>query len=263
MSPKNKIKNLILVRPLIILLFTSLFFSCSTPGKRFEKDRLVLAYKAQSSLETEIRGLRLKHPIRISKEQVMNHLLSLHYEKLTLFGKKTPIFSSNDVLKITPSITKALNRMKANRILYYEVDTQKGKTKGTIFQAQGKTHWRFKTINGLEFDNLRGSSWRLLPQNTQTYNKPHSVLGNEQKLNWIISNLDLGIKSRRSLKPRSKKIMPRNEARTLKQNQPSNSSFNRDDLKNRLQFLKELRDNNLISKEEYKRKRRALLDQLL
>ncbi|SVD16576.1 uncharacterized protein METZ01_LOCUS369430, partial [marine metagenome] len=100
---------------MIFFLFALLLISCSAPEKRLEREGLTLAFHSQSSLISEVRELQLEHPIKISTAQTMNHLLLLHYEELTLRGGKKYIFSSNDVLDITPLITKALNRMRANK----------------------------------------------------------------------------------------------------------------------------------------------------
>lgn len=268
MAHNTKVNYFSKVGLAIFVLFAVLLVSCSAPEKRLERERITLIYRSQSTLDSEIKKLRLEHPIKISKEQVINHLLSLYYEELTLLGKKKYIFSSNDVFEITPLITKALNRMRANNILYYEVDKPKGTTEGTIFQAKGKIHWRFNTINGVDFENssfpgFRGSTWRLLPKHGQTYNESSSVFGNAQQQNWIISNLYLSVKSKRGLRLRSPKILSRNASRTLDKKQPRSHPFNRGELKNRLEFLKELYDKKLINEGEYKQKRKSLLDQFL
>ena len=268
MPHKTKVNFLSHIALVIFLFLAVLPISCSAPEKRLEKERLTIFYRSQFKLGREIKALRLKHPIKISQKQVMNHLFSLHYEELTLLGKKRYVFSSNDVLEITPLITKALNRMQANKVLYYEVDTSKGTTAGTILQAQGKIHWQFDTINGVSFDNSsfpgrKTSTWRLLPRNGQSFNKPSSMIGNEQQHNWIIANLDLPAKSKRSLKRHSPKNISSNSSPALVDKQPRSSSVNQNELKKRLRFLKELRNKKLIDDGEYKRKRKALLDQFL
>ena len=101
----------------LFLLCSCLFTGCLTPEKRLKKDQLTITYLPQSSFEAEIKKLRLQHPIKISTEQTTNHLLSLHYEELSLLGEKKYIFSSNDVLEIAPLITKVLNRMRTGQSL--------------------------------------------------------------------------------------------------------------------------------------------------
>ena len=103
------------------LVCSYLFLGCSAPEKRLTKDQLTIAYHPQSSLESEIRILRLQHPVKISAEQMENQLQSLKYQKLSFSGKKQYIFSPSDVIKITPIMTKALNRIKPRKVLHYEV----------------------------------------------------------------------------------------------------------------------------------------------
>ena len=116
---------------IFFLICTTLLTSCSVPQKRLEKDRLTLIYLPKLEFTLTSNKLEMQHPIKISNKQVVNHLLSMSYEELSLLGKKKYIFPSNDVLEIAPLITKALNRIKANKVLYYEVESPKGKTAGT------------------------------------------------------------------------------------------------------------------------------------
>ncbi|MBT7522155.1 MAG: hypothetical protein HN646_07765, partial [Nitrospina sp.] len=124
------------------LVCSYLFLGCSAPEKRLTKDQLTIAYHPQTSLESEIRILRLQHPVKISAEQMANQLQSLKYQKLSFSGKKQYIFSASDVIKITPIMTKALNRIKSRKVLHYEVETPRGKTAGIVFRAKGKINWR-------------------------------------------------------------------------------------------------------------------------
>ncbi len=175
-SSGTELSQTVLSRTVLIFIFLLplLFAGCPAPERRLEKEGFTLVYRPQSEFESEIKGLRLDHPIEISKEQVTNHLLSLHYKELSLTGKRRYVFSPDDVLEITPLVTKALSRMKADAILYYEVDTLRGITTGNIFRAKGKIHWRFMTIKGTDFESSsssgqRGSTWRLVPRGGQSF----------------------------------------------------------------------------------------------
>lgn len=252
----------------MFFLLPALFAGCSAPEKRLEKERLTLVYRPQAALESEIKELRLEHPIKISSEQVMNHLLSLHYEELSLMGKGKYVFTPDDVLEITPLITKALNRLKADNILYYEVDTPHGTTAGTIFRAKEKIHWRIEIIKGVSFSNSsfpghRGSTWRLIPKSGQRYKQSKNLFGSQTQENWIVSGLDLPVKSKRSLRSRSPQNSSRNTSRAPERKRHESSPADQADLEKRLQFLKNLRDKELINDGEYERKRKELLDQFL
>ena len=199
----------------------------------------------------------------------MNHLLSLHYEEISLLGKRRYVFSPNDALEITPLITKALSRARVNNILFYELDTVKGKTKGSILKSKGRIYWQFEAIKGVDFLNssfpgFRTSTWRLIPVNGQAYHHTKTFLNNQTRENWIVSSPNLPIKSKRGRNNlHSFQKSSRNEPRILKKKESKNPSTDQMELKKRLHFLKALRDRKLIDDKEYKRKRRVLLDQFL
>ena len=265
MTHKTKIHYLSNLGIIFFLICTILLTNCSLHQQRLKKDKLTLIYLPKSEFTLTSNKLRMQHPIKISNEQVVNHLLSMSYEELSLLGKKKYIFPSNDVLEIAPLITKALNRIKANKVLYYEVESPKGKTAGTIFQNQDKINWVFETIKGISFSNRnrrrnRGSTWVLLPNNGQKYSQEHSILGNNQQQNWIVSKLDLAKKSRRVLKPRLQKKLPKQRSipsHDREELKPINS--NQVELKKRVQFLKDLHNKQLINDNEYAQKKKELL----
>jgi hypothetical protein len=265
MTHKKKAYYLSNLGIIFFLICTTLLTSCSVPQKRLEKDRLTLIYLQKSEFTLTSNKLRMQHPIKISNEQVVNHLLSMSYEELSLLGKKKYIFSSNDVLEIAPLITKALNRMKASKFLYYEVENPEGKTAGTIFQNRGKVNWVFESIKGMSFSNRnnpgnRGSTWVLLPNNGQKYSQEHSILGNNQQQNWIVSKLNLATKSKRVLKSRLQKQSPKKRSTANHDRKElKHINSNQVELKKRLQFLKDLHNKQLIDDNEYAQKKKELL----
>ena len=265
MTHKTKTYYLPNLGIIFFLICTTLLTSCSVPQNRLEKDRLTLIYLPKSEFTLTSNKLRMQHPIKISNEQAVNHLLSMSYEELSLLGKKKYIFSSNDVLEIAPLITKALNRMKASKVLYYEVESPKGKTAGMIFQSQGKINWIFEAIKGMSFLNSnkpgnRGSTWVLLPNNSQKYSQEHSILGNNQQQNWIVSKLDLATKSRRVLKPSLQKISQKKRSiASHDREELKHINSNQVEFKKRLQFLKDLHNKQLIDDNEYAQKKKELL----
>ena len=125
-----------------------------------------------------------------------------------------------------------------------------------------------KLIKGVSFldssfPGFRGSTWRLLPKNGQTYNKSKNIFGSKTQENWITSSLDLPVNSERGRSLHSFQKSSRNSSRVLKHKEPESSLGNQSELKKRLQFLKELRDKKLINDGEYEHKKKALLDQFL
>ena len=91
------------------------------------------------------------------------------------------------------------------------------------------------------------------------------MLSNEQKKNWIISNLELQVHYNRgpklgSLKKPKKKFSTSKSSN--KKSSTSTSSSEKEKFKKRLQFWKELRQKKLIDDEEYKNKKTELLEQI-
>ncbi|KMP10817.1 hypothetical protein UR09_02205 [Candidatus Nitromaritima sp. SCGC AAA799-A02] len=255
---------------LLAFLAGILFAGCATiPEKRLEKERLTLVYKNKSVMGSDLEKLRLEHPIEIAREAVTNHLLSLRYEELSLLGKGRFVFSPDDVIEITPLLTKALNRMSPDNILYYEVDTPRGTTSGTVFRARERLHWRFDSIKGVSFSNNsfpghRGSTWRLVPKAGQSYGQSKSLFGKNVQENWITATLNLPVKSKRNLRARAQEKPSRRSATSAPEpSRPEPTPANQEELEKRLQLLKDLRDKNLINDSEYERKRKELLDQYL
>ena len=250
------------------LVCSCLFIGCAAPEKRLTKDQLTISYPPQFSLDREVKKLRLEHPIKISAGQMANHLLSLRYKQLNFSGKKKYIFSPNDVLEITPTMTKALNRLKSSKVLYYEIETPRGKTAGIIFRAEEKINWRFEAINGTYFENKGlhngGAPWMLFPNNGQKFHQERTVLGNNWKGNWIISNLELPLKSKRGRKlgllKKTSESFTRKRS-TQKETLTKARSSGKGEFEKRLQFLKELRDKRLINDDEYRNKKEELLGQ--
>ena len=111
------------------------------------------------------------------------------------------------------------------------------------------------------FPGFRGSTWRLLPKHGQVYSVSKNILGNEQQQNWIVSNLDLQVKSKRGLKFSSSQKSPKDKTPAVKRKEVRGLPVNQEEFEKRLQFLKNLLDKQLINESEYERKRKELLDQ--
>ena len=73
------------------LVCSYLFLGCSAPEKRLTKDQLTIAYHPQTSLESEIRILRLQHPVKISAEQMGKSTALFKIPKIIFLWQKTNI----------------------------------------------------------------------------------------------------------------------------------------------------------------------------
>jgi hypothetical protein len=237
---------------LISILLVGLTLGCSTTQERKLKNKgLTLMYKPKSIMGSELADIRLV-PIQISVDEVRQQLRSLKYEELSLFGKKQQIFTRSEIKRIEGLITKALNRVSANKIVYYELETSGGTTVGDIFVSPKVLNWRFSSIRGMKFSagGVRGSSWRMSLGSGQKYHAIEKMLGSVAKENWI--EVPHHPETKSSVTP----------ARPLLKKETSNSAID-PELEKKLQFLKRLYENKLIDKKEYHRKRKELLDKNL
>ena len=253
-------------------LIPGFFLGCGTiKEKKLEREGLTLIYRSKSQVGSEIGKMKLNHPIKISEEEFENHLYSLQYEELSLLGKKKYVISLKDVSAITKDLTKAVNRMKPQNILIFELDTPRGTTRGEIFSAGNRINFRFTSIKGIEFSGnsfagVGGSTWRLVLVKGQMYRVTKRILGSSTKENWIVADMTLPQKSRRLARSGKIKRQPPQASQPSPAPQPSPSApeGNTDqELEKKLRFLKDLRHKDLIDDEEYERKRRELLDSFL
>lgn len=263
-----------------LLLSLLVAFGCSTTPKekRLEKNGLTLMYHPKFSIGAESDHLKLQHPVNISESMVGNHLRALYYEEMTLMGKEKPVFTAEDIDKITPWVSKALNRVNPNNVIYFEVQTPKGNTVVEVFSESKKLHWRFTAIRGVDFSKNQligwGNTWRLVPKEGQVFYQISQFLGKKTLENWLVADLDL---------PESGGKSPGRQSATKSKKQPPSTVDNADasqksdgkktdgkpsagknqELEEKLRFLKQLQDKGLIDEDEYKRKRKTLMDEYL
>ncbi len=258
---------------LTFFMTLGLLLGCGTiKEKKLERDGLTLIYRPKFQAGATIEKAHLNHPIKISEEELKNHLYSLQYEELFLLGKKKYVISLKDVSEIATILTKAVNRMAPENILIFELETPRGTTQGEIFATENKINFRFNSIKGTKFSSntlarSSGSTWRLVPVKGQVNKVTKRLLGSSTQGNWIVAKMALPQKSRRPLKGKrtqSKKPQVSPEPSSSPQRIPSTPSVNTDqELEKKLQFLKDLRDKDLIDDTEYEKKRRELLDSFL
>ncbi|MFQ5483340.1 MAG: hypothetical protein ACE5ER_11350, partial [Nitrospinaceae bacterium] len=97
-----------------------------------------------------------------------------------------------------------------------------------------------------------GDTWRLVPQKGQAYEQQERYQGLVQDItNWVI------IKTIRPVRSRVLKVPPKPKKRDMLAPRPASPG-----IKERLKLLEELRRDQLITGEEYRQKRREILNSL-
>jgi hypothetical protein len=140
----------------------------------------------------DIDEVRLQHPIQITEDEVRKYLQSFWYEETSLQRKKGRVFSEPEVAKISPSLTKALNQAKPDKLVQFKLATSKSDaTIVEVFADKDKIHWRFQSIKGADFfcgpADCERINWRIIPKGGQRYFPAQThLLGRVSAENWII-----------------------------------------------------------------------------
>jgi hypothetical protein len=248
----------------------------SAPEKSFKTNGFTLSYKDKTSAQEKFllgsptSKIQFSHPLKISESDVRSHLESLTFEELSLFGKEKNVFLPEDIDRIARLLTKALKHVPSHKIIYYELETSGGTTKGDVFASKELIHWRFSSIKGMGF-SLRSytgwgnTNWRMVPQSGQKYHTTTNLMGSRSQENWVIAKLAPTKTNKRPRQKNSQLAKNNTEdtsrAATIEANSPT--KFSDPALEEKLQFLKDLHDKNLIDEKEYDQKRKEILDAYL
>ena len=262
---------------LILTLNSGIILNCaSTPEKLLKTEGFTLSYKDKTSakdkfsLGSPFSKIQLSHPLKMPESDVRSHLESLMFEELSLFGKEKYVFLPEDIDRIARLLTKALKHVPSHKIIHYELETSGGTTEGDIFASKELIHWRFSSIKGMGF-SLRSytgwgnTNWRMVPQSGQKYHATTNLMGSRAQENWVIAKLVPTNANKRLQQKNSwlskNKIKDSSRAPAIEANSPAKISDPA--LEEKLQFLKDLHDKNLIDEKEYDQKRKELLDAYL
>ena len=255
---RMKKEKLLLILSVLILC---LIAGCATNEKLYKKGDLTLSFRHKTASVPELEDIDFAHPLKISKSKISKHLLRLAYTNNAILSKGKRIFTRDQVEKHSKTLTKALKKATPNKLIYFELDSNQGTIAVELFASDDHLNWKFDTIHGIRYSKNMlkgwGSTWRLIPQKGQALYTSQKLLGTKTWDNWVVSKLDISeTKKRKSLKKkRSKKLSTK-----MKQAPPVDID---PELEEKLKFIKQLKDKGLIDDEEYKRKRKDLLDKYL
>ena len=157
--------------------------------------------------------------------------------------------------------------------LYAYVDETGQDTKGDLFIIGDKIHWRFHEIQGKEYsrDGSRNwlDTWKLIPAQGQKYRGTTGLLGSSPIKNWLVLSLDKASLAASDSSPSeeteeekkeegaARRKPAATEDRDLTKKEPAKGEDK--NLERALQRLKKLREQDLITEEEYKKKKADLL----
>lgn len=244
------------------LLLTALLIcalaGCAANERVFKKGDLTLSFRHKTTSAAELGDIEFSHPLKISGKTVARNMGALAYSQNALFGKGQLVFSARQIAENSAVLAKALKKASPDKLIFFELDSDRGTTSGELFASEDKLNWRFYSIHGAQYSKNRlkgwGSAWRLIPRAGQALYTSKKLLGTKTWDNWIVAELKLPEK-----KSRQKKKSKKRAAKT-KITAPAEAI---PELEEKLKFLKQLEEKGLIDNKEYKRKRKSLLDQYL
>ncbi len=246
-----------------LLMLCLLLGACQSLEKdrTYNKPGLTVSFLRLYELSEDLEDFQIDHPVTISTDQVQNHLLSLYYQDISVLDQKAyPVFTNEDVKKLTAGLKAALGKVEDGNYIYFGFQAKRGVTEGEVFSSVGKIHWRFLRINDVDYSNhflgTTAPTWRLVRRMVgQEIYKEKTGLVKVTKENWIVVDLNLSKLKRRSA-TRSLKSAPPSK-RQKQSTPPSDQQRIRKKLKN----LKDLYENGLIDEQDYQRKKNEILNQ--
>jgi hypothetical protein len=242
----------------VLAIFLAFFItSCATlkSEKTYSKNGLKVTFRSLNALD-DVERIKFLYPILLSEEQVLNHLLSLWHQRIISPKKPKPVFSRDEAATLAPLFSTALKKVETTKFLNFEFQSSKGLIEGRVFATREKLHWHFLKIHNEVYSNdpmrIKKPTWKLVRMPGQTHQKLQSG-GFEKKVkNRIIADLNIPFpkqrsQARHSTKP-STKSLTQSESKKL-------------ELKTKLDALQEFLDEGLIDKNEYEKKKEALMNQ--
>jgi hypothetical protein len=248
-----------LFQPLLILVLYVfvVFVSIESVSAKTKNIKVSISYKPKVHEQLNVKKFKLNHPIKISKREIVNHLVSLRYKGLSMGNKEMGVFFPGEIKKLVPILVKAFAGVDSRKVIHIELKGKTGTTVGDAFSFKNYLSWRFESIHGETFfqkNNARGWSifaWKLMPQKGQLYYK--SSENKRIHKNWLVTKLHLPVS----------KIKDRaiNELSDIFEGGDLNNKMNQE-LERKLRNLKHLYDQGLIEEEEYKVQQKKLFEKL-
>ena len=248
-----------LFKPLLFLVLYALAVSVGTESvsAKTKNIKVSVSYKPKIHEQVNVEKFKLNHPIKISKRELFNHLVSLRYKGLSMGNKEMGVFFPDEIKKLVPILVKAFASVDSRKIVHIELKGKTGITVGDAFSFRNYLSWRFESIHGETFfqkNNARGWSifaWELMPQKGQLYYK--SSENKRIHKNWLVTKMRLSVSKTNDGVIR--------ELSDIFQSADSGKKKNQE-LEKKLRHLKNIYDQGLIEEEEYKVQQKNLFEKL-
>ena len=248
-----------LFKPLLILALyiLAVCIGIESAIAKTKNIKVSVSYKPKIHEQLNVKKFKLNHPIKISKRELVNHLISLRYKGSSMGNKEMGVFFPNEIKKLAPILVKAFAGVGSGKVVHIELKGKTGITVGDAFSFRNYLSWRFESIHGETFfqkNNARGWSifaWVLIPQKGQLYYK--SSENKRIHKNWLVTKLRLPVS-----KEKDEAI---SELSGILEDGDSNKKINQE-LERKLRHLKHLYEQGLIEEKEYKVQQKNLFEKL-
>ena len=243
---------------LYLLFFTlPVFGGLEHASAETKNIKVRVSFRPQLHNKLNVKKFKLNHPIKISKKEIINHLVSLRYKETSMGNKGQSVFFANEVRKLALILVKAFAKVDSKKIIHVELKSKAGATQADIFSFKNYINWRFDSIHGETFFQKNNArmykvfAWELIPQKGQLYYK--STKNKRLHKNWLVAKLSLPVSK--------KKDKALSGLSDLLEHGDSETESNRE-LENKLKRLKRLYKQELIDEEEYKVQQKQLFEKL-
>ncbi len=243
---------------ILVLYILVIFIGIESVSAKTNNIKVSISYKPKVHGQLNVKKFKLNHPIKISKKEIVNHLVSLRYKGSSMGNKEMGVFFPDEIKKLVPILVKAFAGVDSRKVVHIELKGKTGTTVGDAFSFKNYLSWRFESIHGETFfqkNNARGWSifaWKLMPQTGQLYYK--SSENKRIHKNWLVTKLRLPVSK--------EKYEATSELSDILEGGDSNKKINQE-LERKLRHLKHLYGQGLIEEEEYKVQQKKLFEKLL
>ena len=233
----------------------------SVEAKEASKDKIKSRIRVVKMTKEDIKllGEELDHPSEVGIAEIKNALTAMYYKKKVLlaWSRKKPVFGQKTSVIFAPLIQRALQKVKPNYKVSFSIYNSNEKTSGDIFVKNDALIFKFGIINGTPYIddfNLKTETeadiitqWQLIPGSNQQFYLQKGFLGIPTKQKTMIEA---------KLKDKERDIY------TQEKNKNPEQPDKRRILEGKLHYLKDLKKQNLITEDAYKKKVDELLDQM-
>ncbi len=238
----------------IVLILCTFFIPKECFAEKINKHHIVgLSRSGVKKIWKKLKLKSFQHPAFLTNKILYQTITSLYYSNymngLSLWEiKKRAVFQAKEAKKLAPLIRKSFEKATPKQMVYFSIGKRNKKTSGNIFYSNSKLYFYFLKLKGKK-QKSSGTErshdlWKLVPQKGQILLKQKGFIGIvDTYTNWIIVE-------------DTKKKQPIAEKPLL----PTDHIKKNNEMETKLSFLKEMLAEGLITKKDYEKKKKELLE---